>query len=103
MLKLASALAAVVALSAPAVADVSSTFSFKFKYTVSDLSSPEGARRVHQQLVADASDACRLPPPSALRGIDEDCRDGLIADAVKQIGSPMLTEVHSGAVRVAGN
>lgn len=103
MFKLASALAAVVALSAPAVADVSSTFTFKFRYVASDLSTPEGAQRVHRQLVNAASAACRLPKPSALRGVDAACRDGLIADTIKKIGSPLLAEAHSGAVRIAGN
>lgn len=103
MFKPLSALVAAVAFAAPAMADNSTSFDFQFRFNQADLSSVEGAGRVHQQLLIDASKACRKAPPSAQRGVDSACRDGLVEDAVKRINNPLLSRVHSGAVQVANN
>lgn len=103
MFKSLSALVAAAALAAPAMADVSSSFHFRFTYNASDLSSLEGARRVHRQLLVDATDACRRTPPSGQRGVDRACRNGLVEEAVKRINNALLTKIHSGNVQVAHN
>jgi len=99
MFKPIAVVAAVATMSAPAFADAPLSFAFAFSYDQAQLSSQDGAARVHQQLLIEASNACRKVPPSAQRGVDSACREQLVAGAVKKIDNPMLTAAHSGRAR----
>ena len=76
-------------LAAPALAD-SNGFAFHFSYDRAELASADGAARVHAQLKLAATDACQHQAPSAQRGVDSDCRDRLVDEAVRRNGDTRL-------------
>jgi UrcA family protein len=106
MSRMIACLVAAAALAAPALAETptpTENFAFRFSFDQAQLAGAQGAERVHRQLRLEATRACRVGAPSAIRLVDEQCRDQLVDAAVKRINNPQLTQVHFGATAVAAN
>lgn len=59
-----------------------------------DLSTGIGAERLYERIAAAARIVCRGAPPAAVR----ECRSRAVDDAVRTVGSPLLSSVHRSAV-----
>ena len=106
MSRMIACLAAAAALVAPVFAETpapTETFAFRFTFRQAQLDGAQGAARVHRQLRVEAARACRIGAPSAMRLVDEQCRDQLVDAAVKRINNPHLTQIHSGATAIAAD
>lgn len=104
LIKTLAASAVLALAAAPAMAETapaSNDFSFAFRFQPSALTSIAGAQDVHANLNAAANAACRREAPSALRGVDADCKADLLDNAVARINSPNLSQVHGQSSRFA--
>lgn len=101
MIKSPLVLLAAAAMAAPAFAD-SQSFAFQFRFDRADLATAQGAARVHDQLLTEATMSCRRKAPSAQRTVDTACRELLVGSVLKQINSPMLTAASEGGAQRSG-
>lgn len=97
-----AAIAIACAFAAPAIAETSS-FAFRFSFDPARLATAEGAAQVYSELQVATANACRKAPPSAQRGVDSACREGLMDAAVRRIQNTQINALHFGASRVAAN
>lgn len=83
------------ALAAPALATEFEDVTVDMQYAPADLVTSEGAKAVYESLEDQAKAACIVNSTFGKK-IDNACVDMLMADAVSQIESPILTAVHEG-------
>lgn len=96
---------AAAAFAAPAMAETTTIttadVSMRFEYQKGAANTDAGAREVYRKLSNAASTACRHDSPSAMRFVDRTCKADVMAEVVRNIDAPALSQVFQSSSEYA--